>query len=107
MATLNDYLDLLKVKVAKSPAMNGVTAVYQFVLEGEDGDNYYCTFTDGTGVIEKGMAEKPNITITMSASNFISIQEGKLSAMPAFMSGKIKVKGDIALAMKLQGIMGK
>lgn len=107
MAVITDFIEELKVKVAQPPALKGVTATYQFVFEGEGGDSYYVAFTDGAGVIQKGAAEKPNITITMAAEDFISIQEGKLAAMPAFMSGKIKVKGDITLAMKLQGIMGK
>ncbi|MFZ5645908.1 MAG: SCP2 sterol-binding domain-containing protein [Bacillota bacterium] len=107
MATVSDFIEALKGKLAQSPSMKGITATYQFVLEGEGGGNYYAEFTDGAGVIHEGLAEKPSITITMSADNFISIQEGKLAAMPAFMTGKIKVKGDISLAMKLQGIMGK
>ena len=106
MADLKEVFEGLKEKVARPPEMQGITAVYQFVLEGEDGGSYYLAFTDGAGVIAGGTAENPNITITMAASDFKSLVAGNLNAMSAFMSGKLKIKGDMMLAMKLQSLLG-
>ncbi len=106
MADLKEALESLKEKVAQPPAMQGVSAVYQFDLEGEGGGSYYVTFTDGAGVISEGKAENPDITITMAASDFMSLMAGNLNPMSAYMSGKLKVKGDMSLAMKLQSLLG-
>ncbi|MGB9903235.1 MAG: SCP2 sterol-binding domain-containing protein [Desulfotomaculales bacterium] len=106
MPALKEIFAEMKDKVASPPAMQGITAVYQFVLTGEDGGNYYVKFTDGAGEIAEGTAENPSITITMEASDFKDMVAGKLNAMSAFMGGKLKLKGDMMLAMKLQGLLG-
>jgi len=41
----------------------------------------------------------------MSANDFLSMVDGKLNPTAAFMSGKLKLKGDMGLAMKLQSII--
>ncbi|NLA04878.1 MAG: SCP2 sterol-binding domain-containing protein, partial [Firmicutes bacterium] len=38
--------------------------------------------------------------------DFGSLLDGKLNATSAFMAGKLKVKGDMGLAMKLQSLLG-
>jgi len=44
-------------------------------------------------------------TLTISPENLIAIQQGKLDATMAFMTGKLKVKGSTAIAMKLGTVM--
>ncbi len=106
MATLKEVFEGMKEKVAQPPEMQGISAVYQFVLEGEDGGNYYIAFSNGAGEIKEGTAENPSITITMASSDFKDLVAGNLNAMSAFMSGKLKIKGDMMLAMKLQSLLG-
>jgi len=106
VATLKEIFEEMREKVARPPAMQGITAVFQFVLSGEDGGNYYLQFTDGAGEVREGTAENPSITISMDASDFKDMVAGKLNAMSAFMSGKLKLKGDMVLAMKLQSLLG-
>jgi putative sterol carrier protein len=106
MAAVQEVLETLRERVARPAAMQGVTAVYQFVLEGEGGGNYVLRFQDGAGTIEEGTADNPNVTITMEAADFVDMISGKLNAMVAFMGGKLKLQGDMALAMKLQSITG-
>ncbi|CAD6188893.1 unnamed protein product [Caenorhabditis auriculariae] len=51
--------------------------------------------------------EKPNATVTVSDDDFLDIASGKLNAQKAFMGGKLKVKGNVMLLQKLQGILDK
>lgn len=106
MAALKQIMEGLREKVAKPAGMEGATAVFQFVLEGEGGGNYVLRFTEGAGVIEEGTAENPNVTVTMKVEDFVDMVSGKLNAMMAFMGGKLKLQGDMGLAMKLQSILG-
>ena len=42
----------------------------------------------------------------MAAEDFLKLAEGKLNPTSAFMSGKLKIKGDMSLALKLQSLIG-
>jgi putative sterol carrier protein len=83
----------------------GNNAAYQFDLSGDDGGQYHIVFKDGKGDAGQGAVDDPNITISMAASDMVDMVTGKLDPTMAFMSGKIKIKGDMGLAMKLQTIL--
>jgi putative sterol carrier protein len=61
---------------------------------------------DGTGSTNKvSQEDQPaDCTISVSQSDFIELVTGKLNPMMAFMGGKIKVDGDMSVAMKLQSL---
>jgi putative sterol carrier protein len=83
----------------------GLTATYQFDLSGDDGGQFFITMRDGTGEAGEGAAEEPNITISMTASDFVDVRSGRLDPTMAFMGGRLKIKGDMGLAMKLQSVL--
>jgi len=45
-------------------------------------------------------------TVTAATGDFMNIVSGKMNPQMAFMSGKLKIKGDMGLAMKLQKVIG-
>lgn len=52
--------------------------------------------------------DKPaDCTLQLSWADFGQMAEGKLDPTMAFMQGKLKVLGDMSVAMKLQPIMAK
>ncbi|MCL4692852.1 MAG: SCP2 sterol-binding domain-containing protein, partial [Candidatus Hydrogenedentes bacterium] len=48
--------------------------------------------------------ENPSITLTASDEDWMKIVSGQLSGQTAFLTGKLKIKGDVSLAMKLQSV---
>lgn len=50
----------------------------------------------------KGAAKKPDVTINLSDETFINLADGKLNGQKAFMTGALKVKGNVMLAVGLK-----
>jgi putative sterol carrier protein len=80
----------------------GVKAVYQYDITGDGGGKWYADIADQKCTVAEGEHASPNITITVAAGDWLDIINGKLDGQMAFMSGKLKVKGDMSLAMKLK-----
>ena len=54
--------------------------------------------------VQMGAHASPNITITMKESDYLDMVNGKLNGQMAFMSGKLKIAGDMGLALRLQNL---
>jgi len=82
---------------------NGVDAVVQFHLTGAQGGDWNVTIQNKACSVSKGIADNPRLTFTADAQDCLDILSGKLDGLRAYMSGKLKLKGDMGLAMKLAG----
>jgi len=76
-------------------AAEGVDAVFQFCISGNDGGNWACIIKDKTCVIDTGMNEQAVCTLKMADSDFRDMMTGKLPAMQAYTSGKLQIEGDV------------
>lgn len=79
----------------------GVEAVVQYHLTGDEGGDWVITIAEGKCSVEAGTTENPTMTLTADAREFGDILLGKIDGMKAFMEGKLKLAGDLNLAMKL------
>ena len=87
-------------------AAKGMNSVIQFNLSG-DGDNagqYHTIIKDGTLEVKQGVHPSPSMTMTMAGSDYVDMTTGMLNGQMAFMSGKLKIAGDMGLAMKMQSL---
>lgn len=81
-------------------------AVFQFdVKSGSDVKSWTIDLKNGKGSVTEGAATKADATISVSDDDFIDLVEGKINGQKAFMSGKIKVKGQMMLATKLDAVL--
>ena len=77
----------------------GMTNSYVFDVDGAG--QWTVRVADGSVSVSEG-AEDADVTITGTAETFERIVKGEQSPTTAYMTGKIKIKGDMGAAMKLQ-----
>ncbi len=80
---------------------NGVNAVIQYHLSGNEGGEWIVSIKDGQCTVQQGTTPSPNMTLTADAQDYKDVITGKLNPMTAFMTGKVRLAGDLNLAMKL------
>lgn len=77
-----------------------------FDLSGDGGGKWNVQIRDGELTSGQGAIDSPSATISMDADDFAKMSSGDLNPMMAFMSGKIKVDGDLSAVMKFQSAVG-
>merc|ERR1711957_795068 len=81
-------------------------AVFQFIIsDGGDKGKFTLDLKNGSGSASHGEDPKADCTITIADADMVAMADGKLDGMQAFMGGKLKIKGNMMLAQKLQGIL--
>lgn len=106
---LADVLANIKKRVvdeADPDKLAGLEAVFQFDVTGADSGVFYAKVADQKAEIVEAAHDNPNVTITMDVDDLAKLVAGELNATSAFMAGKLKIKGDMSLAMKLQSLIG-
>lgn len=91
-------------KSFKPEIAGGLNASYLFDISGPLGGSWILNIRDGKCELKSGRTENPTVTISISDQDWLSIQKGSLNSQMAFMMGKLRVSGDMGLAMKLQAM---
>jgi putative sterol carrier protein len=89
-------------EVFNASAAQGLGAVFQFDISGDDGGNWNVTIKEGTCQVQEGSHDSPSVTLSMSGETWLKIVNRELNGMQAFMSGQLKVSGDIMLAQRIE-----
>ena len=82
-------------------AAAGLDAILQFEITGEGGGNWNVTIKDGTCQVQEGSHDAPTVSPTMETETWAAMVNKELNGMQAFMSGKLKLRGDMLLAQKI------
>lgn len=92
--------DQIAAGIADDPGMaKKIKGVIQFIIT--PGGAWVVDLKNGNGSVTQGKAKKADMTLTVKDDDMVAIAEGKLNAQQAFMRGKLKIKGNMGLAMKL------
>jgi putative sterol carrier protein len=98
MASTKEFFDGLEQRVDPSKTA-GMKNSYLFEIE--SAGTWKVDVDDGTVKVTEGPGEA-DVTISASEETFEKIASGEQNPTSAYMTGKLKVKGDMGAAMKLQ-----
>ena len=101
--TIKDFFKHLPGKF-DAEAADDLEAVYQFDLSGPQGGQYVITIQKGACQVREGRDDDPHVTLSMASEDCIKVLNGQLSGPAAAMSGRIKITGDMGLAMQLKAL---
>jgi putative sterol carrier protein len=79
----------------------GVHARYQWDLSGPNGGQWWVDVNNGTYKMGKGKVEQPNVTFVAKAKDWVAVSNGQLSGTWAYLTGRLKIRGDQRIARKL------
>lgn len=79
----------------------------QLDLTGDGGGQWAIKIAKGDIAIAEGPADPADLTLTMPAEDYVALSLGEVNPVSLFMSGKIKVQGDLTLALRFQELFDK
>ncbi|OJJ59654.1 hypothetical protein ASPSYDRAFT_44036 [Aspergillus sydowii CBS 593.65] len=95
----------------RKDAISKAQTVVAFTLKNKDGkeESWHLDLKE-KGVVGKGAApagKKADVTLQLSDADFGSLVSGKANAQKLFMGGKLKIKGNIMKATKMEPVLKK
>ena len=108
MVKPTDFFDAFERAALADP--NAATlpdAVFRFELSGDDGGAWTLDLRKGTtsGFVTSDSGPDQDATIHVSSEDWVALTTGQLNPMRAFMGGKIRVDGDLKLAVNLPSVV--
>lgn len=98
--TVAETFEIMK-SVFNPAAAKGLNKTYQWDISGEEAGKWAVRIVNQTCEIIPGGVEKPDITLILSDKDWLAIAKRELDPMKAFTSGKVKVTGDMMLALRI------
>lgn len=99
-STPQDVFDAMRNSFQPAKA-KGIHVRYQWDLSGPNGGQWWIEVNDGTYKMGKGQIDHPNVTFRASDKDWVAICHDQLSGTWAYVTGRLKVRGDQGVARKL------
>jgi putative sterol carrier protein len=98
----------LNANEAFRQAASSQRATIQQIISSSEGEtHYWIVIADGAIDMGVGDADGPDATITQSYETAVKLAKSELSVVTAFMTGKVKVAGNMGMLMGLQGALSQ
>ena len=103
MTTGTELMNRLATKVGdKKDLLQGIGAIYKFALEGDGAVTFIADLKNEFSIKEgDGPAE---CTIRMTVQDAADLFEGRANGQALFFAGKLRIEGDMGLALRLQSL---
>lgn len=101
------FNNVLPGKLSEHPEKaGGFNGSFGFKINGDNGGEWTVTIEGKELSVKEGTMDPASVfSITIKAEDFVKLMNGQLSGQSAFMTGKLKFKGSMSVAMKLQGLL--
>jgi putative sterol carrier protein len=99
-STPQEVFDSMRASFQANKA-KGVHARYQWDLSGPQGGQWWIDVNDGKYNMGKGKIDNPNVTFVAKDKDWVAVSNGKLGGTWAYMTGRLKIRGDQGVARKL------
>ncbi|WP_239984533.1 SCP2 sterol-binding domain-containing protein [Lentibacillus sediminis] len=104
--TLSETMENVERVFNENPEpISGVNRIYQFNIFGEEEGIFQLQLEEGKANVVAGTDAVADSTLKMSFANFHNFLAGRLNGTTAFMTGKLKIDGDVGKAIKLEQIL--
>ena len=100
--------DAVNSNEAFKSAAGSQTAKIQQVVTGPEGETkYWFKLEGGSADLGIGEIDSPDATISQDYDTAVALSKNELTGTSAYMSGKLRVSGDLMKLMQLQGALGQ
>ena len=80
----------------------GVDVIVQLNISGPNGGDWVVTIKNQRLEVKEGTVSSPTLAVKMAEADYMDVVNGRMSGEKAFFTGKLKLQGNIALALKLR-----
>ena len=106
MPTIDEVFKMIDAALKEDPSRSqGLDAVYQFNLSGDEEGTYQVVLRPDGSYAGAGELETSNCTLSMESEDFKKLVQGEMNGTQAFLSGKLRIDGDMGLALRLQDVL--
>jgi putative sterol carrier protein len=91
----------------RQAAASSTASLQQVITRDGEETHYWIRIADGSIDLGLGDIESPDATITQSYDTAVKLARSELSVVTAFMTGKVKVGGNMGLLLSLQGALSQ
>jgi aminoglycoside phosphotransferase (APT) family kinase protein/putative sterol carrier protein len=82
--------------------LDRIAVAVQLHITGPKGSDWHVLCEEGRATLQKGIAHDPTVTLTVSAEDWKAIQKGELGRTDAWLSGRLKIGGDMIMLQQLE-----
>lgn len=100
--TPKDFFEKVLPNKFKPEKAAGINVTVQVNITGPNGGNWIVIIENQQLKVEEGTNPSPTLELKMAETDYMDLVNGKMSGEKAFMTGKLRFKGNIALALKLR-----
>jgi len=100
--TLEEFFGKVLPSRFKPDKAAGIDVTVQIKITGTNEGDWVVTINNQKLEAKKGTHPSPTLTLEMAETNFMELVNGEMSGEKAFLTGKLRFKGNIAVALKLR-----
>lgn len=100
--TPKDFFEKILPQRFKPEKAKGVDVIVNIDISGNNGGEWIVTIRNQTLKIKEGVHISPSLSLKISEKDYLDVINGKLSGEKAFFTGKLRLKGNIAQALRLK-----